>query len=82
MSRYNEDKKLYVVYRPDTHEYLENHPDYRYNVWSFFCSARLWDDKSYAEESLKCVKEYVPSAELLEGSLTKWAFKQPLETSP
>lgn len=74
---YNKEKNLYIVHRKDTHEYLQEIS----TNWGFFYSCRLFSDKKYAESVLmdthpELFKNGI--ARVLEGTTTKWAFKEPL----
>lgn len=76
MSRYNEDKKLYVIYRKDTHEYMQK-PD----GWGYFCNAEFFENQQYPTDIINVHYRELSEGnqiEVLEGSVTKWAFKQPL----
>lgn len=85
-SRYNDPKKLYVIYRDDTHEYLsdiwfnpDSNSDEKYSqieYWGVFAEVKLFDDLT----DIEFVKSKLQTpAKILEIEITKWACKEPIE---
>jgi hypothetical protein len=76
-SKYNDPKRLYIIYRKDTHEYLQEIS----TNWGYFCTARLFHDKTLPLDLLKIgLKELYDNkvAQVLEIDITKWQAKEPL----
>ena len=79
--KYNDPKKLYIIYRKDTHDYLQEIS----TNWGYFCTARLFHDKILPTDLLKIGhKELWDSkvAQVLEVEISKWSCKEPLEGRP
>ena len=77
ISNYNSPKILYVVYRKDTHEYLQEIS----TNWGYFCTARLFYDKTLPTHLLKIGYTELFNdkiAQVLEIEITKWSCKEPL----
>lgn len=76
-SRYNDPKRLYVIHRKDTHEYLQEIS----TNWGYFCTTRLFNSKEMAHSTLKSNHPNL-NAEVLEVEITKWQCREPLEGRP
>lgn len=79
--KYNDPKKLYIIYRKDTHDYLQEIS----TNWGYFCTARLFHDSGLATRILKeGYGELWNSkvAQVLEVEINKWGCKEILEGRP
>lgn len=67
ISKYNDPKRIYIVYKRETHEYLQELGDFGY-----FCTCRLFLTHELARKTSVLNK----GSEVLEIELTKWSCKE------